>query len=90
MSSANVSDNAAAAPVPAAPENSNNNAYPPTGSQFKTTIEKDREIVKEGFLVKKGHVRRNWKTRWCVLSNYSLKYFKRQKVNLLLSLLNLS
>lgn len=34
--------------------------------------------LKEGFLVKKGHVRHNWKTRWFVLYDEALVYFKKK------------
>lgn len=34
--------------------------------------------LKEGFLVKKGHVRHNWKTRWFVLYEEMLMYFKKK------------
>lgn len=37
-----------------------------------------RTKIKEGFLVKKGHVRHNWKTRWFVLEDQSLVYYKRK------------
>ncbi|XP_065190508.1 pleckstrin-2-like [Sycon ciliatum] len=42
---------------------------------------KDREfgrILKEGFLVKKGHVRTNWRTRWFKLRRDSLSYYKQR------------
>ncbi|XP_033113978.1 pleckstrin-2-like [Anneissia japonica] len=35
--------------------------------------------LKEGFLVKKGHVRTNWRTRWFVLSANELQYFKKKE-----------
>lgn len=40
------------------------------------------DAVKSGFLVKKGHVRHNWKTRWFVLHKTKpmLEYFKNPKV----------
>ncbi|XP_041460095.1 pleckstrin-like [Lytechinus variegatus] len=34
-------------------------------------------IIKEGFLVKKGHKRTNWRTRWFVLTNDSIAYYKQ-------------
>lgn len=34
--------------------------------------------LKEGFLVKKGHVRHNWKTRWFILYDEALVYFKKK------------
>ncbi|XP_031569959.1 pleckstrin-2-like [Actinia tenebrosa] len=33
---------------------------------------------KEGYLVKKGHVRHNWKTRWFVLYDERLCYYKKK------------
>jgi hypothetical protein len=36
-------------------------------------------IIKEGSLRKKGHVRKNWKTRWFRLTDTSLSYFARQE-----------
>jgi ankyrin repeat protein len=33
------------------------------------------EIVKEGYLVKEGHIRKSWKKRWFVLRKGSLRYF---------------
>ncbi|XP_028517615.1 pleckstrin-2 [Exaiptasia diaphana] len=33
---------------------------------------------KEGYLVKKGHVRHNWKTRWFVLYDERLSYYKKK------------
>ncbi|XP_033642530.1 pleckstrin-2-like [Asterias rubens] len=34
--------------------------------------------LKEGFLVKKGHVRTNWRTRWFVLFNEAVAYYKKK------------
>ncbi|XP_073252809.1 pleckstrin-2-like isoform X3 [Porites lutea] len=34
--------------------------------------------LKEGFLVKKGHVRHNWKTRWFILYDETLVYCKKK------------
>ena len=44
-------------------------------------------ILKKGFLVKRGHVRKNWNRRYFVLQLTSLKYYEhkdliKQKVNL--------
>ncbi|XP_038060654.1 pleckstrin-like [Patiria miniata] len=39
----------------------------------------DRRMrLKEGFLVKKGHVRTNWRTRWFVLFKDALAYYKKK------------
>ena len=35
-------------------------------------------VVKEGWLTKKGEVRKNWLKRWFVLKYGSLAYFKTQ------------
>ncbi|KAL0478465.1 ankyrin repeat and pleckstrin domain-containing protein [Acrasis kona] len=34
------------------------------------------EIIKEGYLIKEGNIRRNWKKRWFVLKRDSFRYFK--------------
>eukprot|EP00800_Vazella_pourtalesii_P008451 TRINITY_DN2215_c0_g1_i1.p1 TRINITY_DN2215_c0_g1~~TRINITY_DN2215_c0_g1_i1.p1 ORF type:complete len:477 (+),score=94.61 TRINITY_DN2215_c0_g1_i1:120-1550(+) len=34
--------------------------------------------IKEGFLVKKGHVRHNWKTRWFILYRDEIRYYKNR------------
>ncbi|XP_070559649.1 pleckstrin-2-like [Ptychodera flava] len=39
----------------------------------------NRQNYKEGFLVKKGHVRTNWRTRWFVLGQRSLSYYKKKE-----------
>ncbi|XP_781827.2 pleckstrin-2 [Strongylocentrotus purpuratus] len=36
-----------------------------------------QKILKDGFLVKKGHKRTNWRTRWFVLTEDSLAYYKQ-------------
>ncbi|XP_069494824.1 pleckstrin-2 [Ambystoma mexicanum] len=36
----------------------------------------ENEILKEGFLVKRGHFVLNWKSRWFVLQNDKLLYYK--------------
>ncbi|XP_071960370.1 pleckstrin-like [Antedon mediterranea] len=38
-----------------------------------------RAKLKEGFLVKKGHVRTNWRTRWFVLFPEELRYYKKKE-----------
>jgi hypothetical protein len=37
-----------------------------------------REPDRVGFLKKQGHVRKNWKTRWFILKNTNLFYFKKK------------
>jgi hypothetical protein len=37
-----------------------------------------RPVLKEGFLVKKGHVRHNWRTRWFVLAPDALLYYRQK------------
>ncbi|XP_062523573.1 pleckstrin-like [Corticium candelabrum] len=37
-----------------------------------------RVVLKEGFLVKKGHVRHNWRTRWFVLCPDVLTYYRQK------------
>ncbi|XP_071818040.1 pleckstrin-2-like isoform X2 [Apostichopus japonicus] len=37
-----------------------------------------RVLIKEGFLVKKGHVRTNWRTRWFALYDDVLLYYKKK------------
>jgi len=39
------------------------------------------EILKVGFLRKKGHVRRNWLDRWFVLTTEGIYYFKNRLVS---------
>jgi len=36
-------------------------------------------VLKEGFLVKKGALRKNWKRRWFELTETKLSYFKKKK-----------
>ena len=38
------------------------------------------EILKEGFMVKRGHVVKNWKLRWFVLRASNLSYYKNPGV----------
>ena len=40
--------------------------------------ESGQEILKEGYLVKQGHVVKNWKRRWFVLTAGSIDYFETQ------------
>ena len=40
------------------------------------------EILKVGFLRKKGHVRRNWLDRWFVLTTEGIYYYKNRQVGL--------
>ncbi|KAG9274925.1 pleckstrin-2 [Astyanax mexicanus] len=40
------------------------------------TDQQDRSILKEGFLVKQGHVVHNWKVRWFVLKANKLLYYR--------------
>lgn len=37
-----------------------------------------KKPIKEGFLVKKGHLRRNWRTRWFLLTEDNLEYYKNR------------
>ncbi|XP_005991529.1 pleckstrin-2 [Latimeria chalumnae] len=39
-------------------------------------MQEGKGILKEGFLVKRGHVVHNWKTRWFVLFSDKLMYYK--------------
>lgn len=39
------------------------------------------EILKVGFLRKKGHVRRNWLDRWFVLTTEGIYYYKNRQVS---------
>lgn len=39
------------------------------------------EILKIGFLRKKGHVRRNWLDRWFVLTTEGIYYYKNRHVS---------
>ena len=39
------------------------------------------EVIKVGFLKKKGHVRRNWLDRWFVLTTEGLYYYKNRVVS---------
>ena len=38
------------------------------------------EVLKVGFLRKKGHVRRNWLDRWFVLTTEGVYYYKNRVV----------
>jgi len=49
----------------------------------------ERKIIKSGNLSKKGHKRHNWKTRWFVLYNDGLAYFKSKKETALQGEVNL-
>lgn len=40
------------------------------------------DILKVGFLRKKGHVRRNWLDRWFVLTTEGLYYYKNRTVSI--------
>ena len=35
---------------------------------------------KEGYLTKRGHVRKNWTLRWFVFADAKIKYFKKREV----------
>ena len=39
------------------------------------------EILKVGYLRKKGHVRRNWLDRWFVLTTEGIYYYKNRPVS---------
>ena len=43
------------------------------------------DVLKVGFLRKKGHVRRNWLDRWFVLTTEGVYYYKNRTVRLLKS-----
>lgn len=47
------------------------------------------DILKEGFLVKKGHIRHNWKSRWFVLLPNVLCYFKSKGESVPKGIINL-
>lgn len=38
------------------------------------------QIIKEGYLIKEGHIVKNWKTRWFILYKDKLIYYKTIKV----------
>ena len=40
------------------------------------------EIMKVGYLRKKGHIRKNWLDRWFVLTTEGLYYYKNRTVQL--------
>lgn len=42
--------------------------------------EQQGEILKVGYLRKKGHVRRNWLDRWFVLTTEGIYYYKNRPV----------
>ena len=42
------------------------------------------EVLKVGYLKKKGHVRRNWLDRWFVLTSEGIYYYKTKEVSDLL------
>lgn len=42
------------------------------------------EVLKVGYLKKKGHVRRNWLDRWFVLTSEGIYYYKTKEVGLLI------
>ncbi|XP_064398429.1 pleckstrin-2-like [Halichondria panicea] len=39
----------------------------------------DSSIIRQGFLVKKGHVRHNWRTRWFTLNKQELRYYRNRE-----------
>ncbi len=39
------------------------------------------DVLKVGFLRKKGHVRRNWLDRWFVLTTEGMYYYKNRPVS---------
>ena len=45
------------------------------------------EILKVGFLRKKGHVRRNWLDRWFVLTTEGIYYYKNRLVCVTMAIL---
>jgi len=48
-------------------------------NQLQATLSnegKEKMIIKEGFMIKKGHIRHNWKSRWFVLYTDYLHYYK--------------
>eukprot|EP01137_Pigoraptor_chileana_P009819 Opistho-2@58629 len=47
--------------------------------QSRGSVVSEVENVKEGFMVKKGHLRHNWKKRWFVLRGHNLFYFRQTK-----------
>jgi len=49
--------------------------------QQKMAIKQDPSVMKQGYLIKRGHVRKNWKMRFFVLRNDSLSYYETQYTN---------
>jgi len=39
------------------------------------------DVLKVGYLKKKGHVRRNWLDRWFVLTTEGIYYYKAKEVS---------
>jgi len=54
-----------------------------TGSRKSTTLNPNfsKNIIKQGYLRKRGHFRKNWLNRWFVLSTDELSYYDSQFTN---------
>jgi hypothetical protein len=69
--------------VPASPTSTGSFAFESANSESDisklTSLSINRDVVKKGWGVKRGHVRKNWKRRFFVLHSDSFTYYKSEK-----------
>ncbi|EGG17078.1 hypothetical protein DFA_08060 [Cavenderia fasciculata] len=65
-------------PLPPTPTSSSSAS---SSSEVASITIKINDIAKEGYLVKRGHIRKNWKVRWFQLKRNRLTYSKSPKEN---------